>query len=331
VPSALSSNARPAFAASGRSSRQDDNIIEAAWLYFHEGLNQGDIAARLNISRASVVNYLAEARRRDYVRITLDSDVFSNNQLASDLKQKFGITAALVVPSDVTSEARSSERVIRAASDWLSQHLDTVDSLGVAWGETIYRLAEVAPKLDLRDLTIVQLIGSKPSEIGFAAENCAATLAQRFGAQCANLHAPLLLSTPELCESLKAEPMIAHQLQLIADCTKVIFAAGTVDANSHIALAGLLDTDTLARMQRQGAAGVICGRIIDQNGAPMPAPNEAQMIGVTLEQMRQKEMSMLVASGPARMCAARAAIKGGYVTHLVTCSASARLLLEDAP
>mmetsp|Transcript_14149 Transcript_14149/g.22553 ORF Transcript_14149/g.22553 Transcript_14149/m.22553 type:complete len:126 (-) Transcript_14149:216-593(-) len=125
--------------------------------------------------------------------------------------------------------------------------------------------------------------------------------------------------------------MIAHQLQLIADCTKVIFAAGTVDANSHIALAGLLDTDTLARMQRQGAAGVICGRIIDQNGAPMPAPNEAQMIGVTLEQMRQKEMSMLVASGPARMCAARAAIKGGYVTHLVTCSASARLLLEDAP
>ena len=324
-----SSKVRPTSGASGRSARQDDYIVEAAWLYFHEGLNQGDIAKRLDISRASVVNYLAEARRRDYVRLTLDSDVFSNNQLASDLKQEFGILEALIVLEDPTSKARSFERVIRAASDWLPKHLNTGDQLGVAWGETIYRLAEVAPKLDLSDLTIVQLIGSKPSKIGFAAENCAATLALRFGAHCANLHAPLLLSTSELCESLKAEPRIASQLETIANCTKVIFAVGTVDVNSHIALTGLLDADILSKMGKQGAAGVICGRIIDQNGAPMPAPNEGQMIGITLEQMREKEMGMLVSAGRDRVPAVRAAIKGGYVTHLATCSASAQMLLED--
>ncbi|QBY01642.1 transcriptional regulator [Rhodophyticola sp. CCM32] len=325
------SHARPAGGASGRSSRQDSYIIEATWLYFHDELNQGEIAKRLNISRASVVNYLAEARRRDYVRITLDSDVFRNNQLASELKERFGIADALIVPTDTTSKIRSFERVVRAASDWLPQFLVAGDDLGVAWGETIYRLAEVAPKLDLHDLTIVQLIGSKPSEIGFAPENCAATLAQRFGAHCANLHVPLLLSTRELCDSLKAEPMIARQLQMIEDCTKVIFAAGTVDENSHIALTGLLDKDILLNMRAQGAAGVICGRIIDQNGVAMPAPNEGQMIGVTLDQMRKKELGMLVSAGVDRVPAARAAMAGGYVTHLVTCSASAQRLLQDEP
>ncbi|MCL6285935.1 sugar-binding transcriptional regulator [Ruegeria sp. 2012CJ41-6] len=311
-------------------SRLEDNIIEAAWLYFHDGLNQGGIAKRLNVSRASVVNYLAEARRRDYVRVALDSDIFRNNQLASDLKDKFGIDDALVVPTDTASVSRSNERVVQAASDWLPNFLNPGDQLGVAWGETIYRLAEIAPKLTLDDVTIVQLIGSKPSEIGFAAENCAATLAQRFGAKCENLHAPLLLSTAELCEALKAEPIIAHQLEMVAQCKKTIFAAGTTDPESHIAMTGLLDRETLAQMRDKGATGVICGRIIDQDGTAMPAPIENRMIGISLDQMREKEMGMLVSAGIDRVPAARAAMLGGYVTHLVTCAASAALLLQDA-
>ncbi len=322
---------KPTGSSLGRVSRLEDNIIEAAWLYFHDGLNQGDIAKRLNISRASVVNYLAEARRRDYVRVTLDSDVFRNNQLAFDLKAKFGIEDALIVPTDIASASRSKERVVQAASDWLPNFLNPGDQLGIAWGETIYRLAEIAPKLALEDVTIVQLIGSKPSEIGFAAENCAATLAQRFGAKCDNLHAPLLLSSAELCETLKAEPMIAHQLEKVAQCKKTIFAAGTTDPDSHIAMTGLLDHATLAQMRDKGAAGVICGRIIDQDGAAMPAPIEDRMIGVSLDQMRDKDMGMLVSAGIDRVPATRAAMLGGYVTHLVTCSASAALLLQDAP
>ena len=123
--------------------------------------------------------------------------------------------------------------------------------------------------------------------------------------------------------------MIASQLETTANCTKVVFAAGTADANSHIAMTGLLDADILSKMAKQGAAGAICGRIIDQNGAPMPTPNEGQMIRITLEQMREKEMGILVSAGHDRAPAVRAVIKSGYVTHLATCSASAQMLLED--
>ena len=271
------------------------------------------------------MNYLDKARQCDYVRITLDSDLFSNKQLASDLKQEFGISEALIVLEDPTSKAHSFERVIRAAIDWLHKHLNTGDQLGVAWGDTIYRLAEVAPKLDLSALTIVQLIGSKPSKIGFAAENCAATLALRFSTNCANLHVPFCCPISELCESLKAESMIASQLKTIANCNQFVLAYYTVDANSHIAMTGLLDADILSKMGKQRAAVIICGRIIDQNSAP----NEGQMIGITLEQMRKKEMGMLVCPGRDRVPAVRAAIKGDYVTHLATFSASTQMLLED--
>ena len=61
----------------------------------------------------------------------------------------------------------------------------------------------------------------------------------------------------------------------------------------------------------------------------MPAPIEDRMIGVSLDQMREKEMGMLVSAGVERVPAARAAMLGGYVTHLVTCSTSATLILGD--
>jgi len=43
-------------------------VIEAAWLYYHDGLNQAEIAKRLEVSRATVVNYLHEVREKGYKR-----------------------------------------------------------------------------------------------------------------------------------------------------------------------------------------------------------------------------------------------------------------------
>ena len=41
------------------------------------------------VSRASVVNYLAEARARGWVRVSLDSDVFAGNRLAETVVGTF--------------------------------------------------------------------------------------------------------------------------------------------------------------------------------------------------------------------------------------------------
>jgi len=43
-------------------------VIGVAWMYYQDGMNQKDIADKLGISRATVVNYLQEARERGYIR-----------------------------------------------------------------------------------------------------------------------------------------------------------------------------------------------------------------------------------------------------------------------
>lgn len=313
---------------SSRSDRQDDAILEATWCYYVEGLNQNDIAKRLNISRASVVNYLQEARRREYVRITIDPDIFRHQKLARDLVSKFGLKDALVVPSD-PSDRGSLERVARSTADWLPSLLNPGDRLGVAWGETVYRVAEAAPHTVMDDLTVVQLVGSRPAALGFAAETCSATLARRFGAHCINLHVPLLLTNKDLADRLKAEPVVAEQLQAVANCNKTIFAAGTCREDSHVVQAGIISADAMSSQVTKGASAVICGRIVDQSGAPLPISIEDRMIGVSLDQMRNKDLSLMVGTGLDRVNPMLAAVKGGYATHIATCTNTAAAMLES--
>ncbi|PVB61684.1 sugar-binding transcriptional regulator [Labrenzia sp. 011] len=313
-----------------RARSQDEAIIEVTWCYYQDGMNQNEIAERLGISRATVVNYLSEARRRDYVRITLDSDIFRDQQLARALMERFGLHDAIVVPSSPDGADQSLDRVTRVVSDWLPSLLEPGDRLGVAWGETVYRVAEAAPRVTIDELTVVQLVGSRPAALGFAAETCSATLARRYGAHCVNLHVPLLLSDRQLVDRLKQEPVIREQLDAVADCNKTIFACGTCTADSHVVHAGLLDRSEVDACAKKGAIGVICGRLIDHDGNAVMREIENRMIAVTLDQMKNKDMGLLVGSGPERAAPMLAAIRGGYATHVATCTETAAQMLELA-
>ncbi len=314
--------------------RDDSLFVEAAWLYYHDGLNQNEIAARMRISRASVVNYLNEARARDWVRVHLDSDVFRGHRLAAALCAAYGLAEALVVPDDLADpidpdkRAASVARVTRAAADWLPRLLEPGDRLGVSWGATVYQMAQQVPYTPVPELTVIQLLGSRPAAPGFEAEACTSMLAHRLGGQCINLHVPLVLSNKNLRDALCREAVVRDQLDALATCNKTVLACGTCDADAHVVRSGILSADKMAVYRQKGAAGVICGRLIDKKGRPIFDDVEERMIGVSLDQMRDKEMALLVAAGPDRAGPAQAAIEGGFVTHLATSTAVAKDLLE---
>lgn len=306
--------------------RQERAIMDATWSYYHDGLNQNQIAERMGISRASVVNYLAEARKRDYVRISINPRVFTEHKLADELTSHFKLKSASVVAASGTT---TEERVAKMAAEWLPHLLQPQDRLGVAWGETIFQVADAAPQEHIDDLEVVQLVGSRPSAKGFAAEICSAVLARQFGARCVNLHVPLVLSNEALRAQLLAEPVIQSQMAAVMNCNKVLFACGTCTSDSHIVKTGLMDAAELASHVANGAVGVICGRLINHQGEPVKSESETRMVGVSLDDMKGKETGLLVGSGEDRVEPILAAIRGGYVTHLATCDETAARLLSQ--
>lgn len=302
-------------------------VIEAVWMYYHDGLNQAEIAKRLEVSRATVVNYLQEAREKGYIRISLAPEIFSGHQLAEDLRENFGLQAAFVVPNGASGES-SLMRVARGAAEWLPSLLKAGDRLGVAWGRTVYEVAEALNQTRLKDVTVSQLVGSMSSPYGFAAEICSAHMAQNLGAKCINLHAPAVLGDPALAERLRNEPIIHEQLEALSQCNKAIFAAGSCNPDSHIVGSGVASAQDLAWYVAHGATGVLCGRFINAIGEAIPGPLDDRMIGVTLDKLQGLDIGLLVSDGADKIVPMLAAIAGGYVTHVVTSTDTARGMLE---
>lgn len=316
-----------------RSVRQvtgDDIVIETAWLYYEQGLNQNDIALRLDVSRATVVNYLQEARERGYVQVRLAQAAFTGHRLARKLCDTFGLAAAHVLPDIAGTGPDMAARVVRGAADWLPSLLTRGDRLGVAWGKTIYDLADCLEPRPIEDLTVVQLVGSMATPYGFSADVCSSNVARKLSARCVNLHVPAILSEARIARLLREEALIAAQFEEVNAFNKTLFAVGSCAEDSHVVSAGVATKQELAWYLGQGAAGVLCGRFIDRGGAPIRGPLDDRMMGVDLDRLRAPEAGILVSAGADRVGAALAAIRGGYVTHLVTRQADAEAMLATA-
>lgn len=304
-----------------------DVLIEVAWLYYQDGLNQKEIADRLGLSRATVVNHLQEARARGLIRITLAASAFEQHRLAVAVCERWGLQGAYVLPDVGLSAEERFRRVIAGGAAWLPSLLGPGDRLGVAWGRTVHDLAGALEPHRIPDLVVLQLVGSMATPYGFTAEACSTLLAERLGAACVNLHAPAILSTPRLAAELRQEPIIRAQLEQLTSVDKVLFSAGTVAPDSHVVLSGLATPDELGLAVAGGAVGVICGQFVDAEGRQVPSVMEERMIGLPLYRLVGLPMGVLVAPGLDKVEASLAAIRGGFATHLVTGEAVAEAML----
>jgi DNA-binding transcriptional regulator LsrR (DeoR family) len=304
-----------------------DAVMAAAWLYYHDNLNQSDVAGIIGVSRASVVNYLQEARDRGIVRIVLAPAREAPIDLGFRLKAAFALRGCLVIPDD-GGRTDPSYRVGSAGGRVLSAMLEPGDIIGVAWGRSLLALSQTIPETSsVPNLSVVQIVGSMLATYELSPELCTSNIAARIGARCVNLHAPALISSPEVRALLLREPAIVEQLRLIAACTRVVFSVAGVEPGSTLLHSGLETREEMRPYVKRGAVGVVAGRLIDARGEPVEGRLDDRLIGIGLEELRKIPERLCVAAGPKKIAVLRAALAGGYVTTLVTDERTARALM----
>lgn len=314
-----------------------DVLANVALLYYKEGLMQSEIATRIKVSRATVVNYLRMAREQRIVDIRINGEAFASSKLSRDLRETFGLEDVYVADVEDAGEHskprrdRTNRVVARVGAMALHDVVQPGDTLGVAWGETINLLAEELPHGEVPSVTVCQLVGSMKSPLVSASESCAIRIASRLGAECNTLHAPAILSTRALAEGLRAEPVIHAQLAQLKGLTKAIFSVGNCQKDTHIIRSGIVTETDVEWYKSKGAVGVLCARFINAEGEPIEGEPDERMIGIHLADLRDRERGILVAGGASKLHAIKAAIKGRYVSHLVIDRPTGLKLLADAP
>jgi DNA-binding transcriptional regulator LsrR (DeoR family) len=308
--------------------RSTDQILhKAAWLYYTHGLRQDEVAQRLNISRASVATYLRRARETGIVNIATSTQLFADDILARQLEDALGLTSVWIVPEDRQAMDPTAEMPVVAAAVFL-ELINKGDRVGVAWGRTVYHLADVMPYADLQGVTVVQLCGNLGAPYSYRPDQCTTEIARRLNAEGINVYAPLVLSSEQLAEALRAEPVIREQMATISDCQLALYSVGGIEDDSHLVKCGALTPEEMHALGETGAAGVIAGQVIDRDGQWLDCAHNRRCISADLDSIRAIGKRMMVVQEDGKFEPLVAAIKGGFASHLVVTTSMARRLLE---
>jgi DNA-binding transcriptional regulator LsrR (DeoR family) len=307
--------------------RSTDQIMhKAAWLYYMHGLRQDEVAKQLNISRASIATYLRRAREIGIVNISTSTQLFSDDVLARKLEDALGLETVWIVPEDRLAIDPTAEMPVVAAAVFL-ELINKGDRIGVAWGRTVYHLADVMPYADLQGVTVVQLCGNLGAPYNYRPDQCTTEIARRLNAEGINLYAPLVLSSEQLASDLRNEPVIREQLASIADCQLVLYSVGGIESDSHLVRCGALTPEEMKGLGEAGAGGVIAGQVIDHQGRWLDCPHNRRCISANLDVVRSIPKRMMVVEEDLKFEPLVAAIKGGFVSHLVVTHSMAMRLL----
>ncbi len=295
-------------------------LSNVALLYYGEGLTQGEIARRMQVSRATIVNMLKDCRDLGIVDIRVEGRHLKGSTLSRELRDKFDLQDVYVAQyGEVLPELSRKDllpHLARVASTAVTDVILPGDRVGIAWGETMISVADAMPHRSVSNVEVCQLIGSMISERIVASENCTIQIAHRLGARSYTLHAPSLISTAELADRLRAEPTICTQLERLRSLDMTIASVGNVEPETHLVAAGIATAQELEDARAAGAVGVICCRYLDVDGQEVEMPPNDRLVAADIRDLRAARKRLLAVCGLDRAAATLAAIRGGLVTHL---------------
>jgi DNA-binding transcriptional regulator LsrR (DeoR family) len=308
--------------------RHSDQIVhKAAWLYYSHGMRQDEVAEQLGISRASVASHLKRARETGIVTISTSTQLFGEELLARQVEDAFELQSVWIVPDGDDALDPEVEMPVLAASVFLGL-IDKGDRIAVAWGRTVYQIADVMPFADLQGVTVVQLCGNLGAPYSYTPDQCTMEIARRLNARGINLYAPLVLSSERLAAELKLEPVVQEQLAGISSCDLALFSVGGIDDDSHVVECGALTRKELRALRLQGAAGVVAGQLIDGAGEVLDCAYNKRLISADLASIKAIAKRLAVVLQAQKFGPLMAALAGRLATHLIITRSMAERLVS---
>ena len=314
--------------------KRQDYLIRVAQLYYQDGLSQAAVATALGISRPTVSNLLKECRESGIVEIRIQSPSSSGHQLAQELQETFGpfgLEKAFVVPRSVDEE-ESVREAARTAAAYLNPRLAELQRIAISWGTSLYHLAQQLKAPSGGRFEVAQLhggLGSRNPEVdGF---ELARGLARKLGAEYHLIQAPALVNSLVLRDMLMEEPSIRRSIELCERADIALLGISPDDPQgSALVRAGFISEEESQALLEKGSVGHICCYHYDARGSTEAFEVNGRVIGVATERLKQIPLRVAVACGARKAEAIAGALRGGFLSVLITDEPAALRIVKRA-
>ena len=185
----------------GAQNEADRLRARAVWLYHVEGCTQNEIARQLGVNRVMVVRLLADARRRNEVRVSISAPLAELVELERAVERKHGIARVIVAPfSD--PEGDPVKVIAAAAGSFISSEMRPGMTVGVGWGRTLYNTLPFIVGQTLENFRVVSLLGGIAAARRFNPAEFAWQFAELFQGEGFLIPAPAVVDSPETKHAL---------------------------------------------------------------------------------------------------------------------------------
>ncbi|MBM7645646.1 deoxyribonucleoside regulator [Scopulibacillus daqui] len=305
-----------------------NQIIEAAKLYYQLDYNQQEIAKKLGVSRPTVSRFLQQAKEQGIVKIEIVDPSRSIETTARELEQKYHLKKALIASVSEYEDQAVKPSIGKCAAEYLYETVKDNDVIGVTWGTTLFHIAKELKYKPVKDVKVIQLKGGvSHSEIETYASEVVNLFGKAFGATPYYLPLPAIVDHPAVKQTIEADRHIHKLLEMGKNANIAVFTVGGIVNDSLLFRLGYLSDEDL-QMINSCAAGDICSRFFDGQGNICSESLNNRTIGIELDQLKNKELSILAAGGMGKVNAIHAALKGQYANVLITDEFTAKLLLD---
>ncbi|RUM06033.1 sugar-binding transcriptional regulator [Rhizobium chutanense] len=297
-----------------------------AWLYHIENYTQNDIAAQLGINRVMVVRLLAEARRRNEVRVTISSALSDMIALERDLEATFGIKQVIVAPF-ADAEGDPTKVIAAAAGTLITGMMHSGMIVGVGWGRTLYNTLPFIAGAALDDFRVVSLLGGISAARRFNPAEFAWQFAELFKGEGFLVTAPAVVDSPETKHALLERCGLAAIFEMADKLDVALLSVGGISALTTSYRTGYLSEADRRSLIDAGAVGDVLYNFIDKDGNVIDHEVNARVISVNLERLRRTPERILISGGPEKLEALRASLVTIKPTTFVTDEQTAGALL----
>lgn len=311
-----------------------DQAARAAWLYYVGNHTQHDIAEQLGVSRQITQRLIAYAVEHGLVKVRVTHPVSACLELAESLRSRFRLETCHVVPAPVSrgDDAETAQRMIAVAgAEWMERHLlaDAPRVVNVGSGRTLRAAIDQLPDLDRPQHRIVSMVGAIAADGSSNRYDVALAAAEKTRSRYYLLPAPLVADSAEDTRQWCQHRLYGVVADLAAQADVTFIGVGTIGPGCALQVDGFIGAQDVDDLLAHGAAGELIGRPIDRQGRLLDLPLQSRITSLPLTPMPSRPV-IAMAGGAAKAGAIAAALRGGWLTGLVTDEACALQILEGA-
>jgi DNA-binding transcriptional regulator LsrR (DeoR family) len=303
------------------------NRMRIAWMYYVEGLTQNEIADRLGIGRVTVVRNINEALKQREVKIWITGGVAECLDLEAQLKDRFDLIDAVVVP-EPAEPSHVGKSIGFAAGMYVTDQLTDNFCLGVGWGATLYASLQTLSPKELNNVEVVSMLGGIVQARRFNPAEFAWQFANTVGADCFLLTAPAVVDSAATRQALIERCGLNEVMSRVEKMDMALLSVGTMSQQSTSFRFGFFTEEERMSLMRAGAVGDMLYNFYDLDGNIVEHAINERVMSIPLANIRKVPRRVMISGGEDKVQALLGGLKLSAANVLITNEGTAKALLQ---